>query len=146
MFQTIQAVFSRKSDVSAQHLSGFIGITRVYYSLFQDKYGWLLVLWFSVVLNINLAILNMLPFPVLDGGHITMAIIESIRRRPINIRVLEVVQTACVLLIFGFMIFVSIKDTGDIFGAGQKSERQSKSDDLKKDQKTLYKFTAPAVK
>ncbi len=146
MFQTLGAVFSSKSDVSAQHLSGFIGITRVYYSLFQDKYGWLLVLWFSVVLNINLAILNMLPFPVLDGGHITMAIIESIRRRPINIRVLEVVQTACVLLIFGFMIFVSLKDTGDLFGAGQKSERQSKKDDLKKEQNTAIKFTAPAAK
>ncbi len=144
MFQTVGAVFSRKSDVSTQHLSGFIGITRVYYSLFQDKYGWLLVLWFSVVLNINLAILNLLPFPVLDGGHITMALIEAIRRRPLNFRALEVIQTACVLLLFGFMIFVSLKDTGDLFGAGQKSTQRSQKDEMKKDQDTMPKFTAPA--
>lgn len=128
MFQTIGAVFSRKSDVSAQHLSGFIGITRIYYSLFQDRHGWQLVLWFSVVLNVNLAILNLLPFPVLDGGHITMAIIESISRRPINLRVLEVVQGACVILLLGFMVFISLKDTGDIFGAGEKPPKNGKKE------------------
>ncbi len=146
MAQTLGAVFSPKSDVSAQHLSGFIGISRVYYSLFQDKYGWLLVLWFSVVLNVNLAILNLLPFPVLDGGHITTALIESIRRRPINIRLLEVVQTACVIMLFGFMIFISLKDTGDLFGAGQKSSKETKKGELKEEQEVPIKFLAPPVK
>ncbi|MCE9519896.1 MAG: site-2 protease family protein, partial [Verrucomicrobia bacterium] len=142
----LRAVFSPKSDVSAQHLSGFIGITRVYYSLFQDKNGWLLVLWFSVVLNVNLAILNMLPFPVLDGGHITTAIIESIRRRPINIRLLEVVQTACVIMLLGFMVFISLKDTGDLFGAGRKSSGQTKKDEAKMEQEIKHKFLAPPAK
>lgn len=146
MFQTLGAVFSPKSDVSAQHLSGFIGISRVYYSLFQDQYGWLLVLWFSVVLNVNLAVLNLLPFPVLDGGHITTALIESIRRRPINIRLLEVVQTACVIMLFGFMIFISLKDTGDIFGAGQNSGGKTKKGELKKEQEIPIKFLDPAAK
>ena len=61
----------------------------------------------------NLAILNMLPIPVLDGGHIVLAIIESIRRKPVNIRVLEVVQTACAVLIIGYMAYVSFFDIGD---------------------------------
>jgi len=52
---------------------------------------------FSVLINVNTALLNLLPFPVLDGGHITLAIIEGIRRKPINVRVLEFVQTACAL-------------------------------------------------
>jgi regulator of sigma E protease len=65
---------------------------------------------------VNLAILNMLPIPVLDGGHIVLAIIESIRRKPVNIRVLEVVQTACAVLIIGYMAYVSFFDLGDIFG------------------------------
>jgi len=39
-----------------------------------------LALSFLVLLNINLAIINLLPIPVLDGGHILMAIIEKIRR------------------------------------------------------------------
>ena len=45
--------------------------------------------WFSVVLNVNLALLNLLPVPVLDGGHILLALIEAIRRKPVNIRLLE---------------------------------------------------------
>jgi len=69
---------------------------------------------------VNLAILNMLPIPVLDGGHIVLAIIESIRRKPVNIRVLEVVQTACAVLIIGYMAYVSFFDIGDLFGRDQE--------------------------
>ncbi|MBA2431357.1 MAG: RIP metalloprotease RseP [Chthoniobacterales bacterium] len=113
---TIGAVASPKSDVKLQHLSGPVGIGRIYYLLFQSEGGWQLALWFSVILNVNLAILNMLPIPVLDGGHIVLAIIESIRRKPVNIRILEVVQTACAVLIIGYMAYVSFFDIGDLFG------------------------------
>ena len=118
MGNTLGAVFSQKSGISAGHLSGPAGIMRVYYNLFRHPDGWKLVLWFSVLLNINLAILNMLPFPVLDGGHITMAVLEAIRRKPMNIKVLEFVQTGCALLLIGFMIFVTMKDVGDMVGGG----------------------------
>ena len=91
----------------------------MYYNLLQNPNGWERVLWFSVVLNVNLALLNMLPFPVLDGGHIVMALYEWVRRKSINLRILEVVQTACVILLFGFMIFISYKDTGDVIGVGR---------------------------
>jgi len=113
---TIGAVASPKSDVKLQHLSGPFGIARIYYMLFQTENGWKLALWFSVILNVNLAILNMLPIPVLDGGHIVLAIIESVRRKPVNIRVLEFVQTACAVLIIGYMAYVSFFDIGDWFG------------------------------
>jgi len=119
---TIGAVASPKSDVKLQHLSGPVGIGRIYYLLFQSEGGWQLALWFSVILNVNLAILNMLPIPVLDGGHIVLAIIESIRRKPVNIRVLEVVQTACAVLIIGYMAYVSFFDIGDLFGRDQHEE------------------------
>jgi len=111
---TIGAVASPKSDVKLQHLSGPIGIGRIYYLLFQNERGWQLALWFSVILNVNLAILNMLPIPVLDGGHIVLAIIESIRRKPVNIRVLELVQTACAVLIIGYMLYVTFYDAQDL--------------------------------
>jgi regulator of sigma E protease len=113
---TIGAVASPKSDVKLQHMSGPVGIVRVYYMLFQSDRGWQLALWFSVVLNVNLAILNMLPIPVLDGGHIVLAIIESVRRKPVNIRLLEIVQTGCAVLIIGYMAYVSFFDIGDWFG------------------------------
>ena len=113
IFNTLQKVFNPKSGIGPSQLSGPIGIMGLYYDLFQHPDGWRLVLWFSVILNVNLAILNMMPFPVLDGGHIVMATMEAIRRRPPNLRVLEVVQTAFVILLLGFMVFVSFKDVGD---------------------------------
>jgi len=112
--KTIGAVASPKSDVKLQHLSGPVGIGRIYYLLFQSERGWQLALWFSVILNVNLAILNMLPIPVLDGGHIVLAIIESIRRRPVNMRVLEVVQTSCAVVIIGYMLYITFFDLQDL--------------------------------
>ncbi len=118
---TINKVFfSPKSGIGAGHLSGPVGIMGVYYDLFTHPDGWRLVLWFSVVLNINLAFLNLLPFPVLDGGHIVMAITEWIRKKPLPIQVLNVVQTGFVLLLFGYMIFITFKDVGDRVGRAGK--------------------------
>ena len=116
MKNTIGAVLSPRSKVSAQHLSGPVGIMRLYYRLFEHRDGWRLVLWFSVVLNVNLAVLNLLPFPVLDGGHITMALIEGVRRKPLPVKALEMVQVACVLLLFSFIALVTMKDAGDWAG------------------------------
>ena len=111
---TLGAVISPKSDVGLQHLSGPVGIGRIYFLFFESERGWQLVLWLSVVLNVNLAILNMLPIPVLDGGHILFGLIESIRRKPLNMKVLEVVQGVCTLLIFGVIIYITFFDLQDI--------------------------------
>jgi len=111
---TLGAVISPKSDVKLQHLSGPIGIGRIYFLFFQSEHGWQLVLWLSVVLNINLAILNMLPIPVLDGGHILFGLIESVRRKPLNMRVLEYVQGACTILIIGAIAYITFFDVQDL--------------------------------
>ncbi|HXO94574.1 MAG TPA: RIP metalloprotease RseP, partial [Candidatus Acidoferrum sp.] len=112
--KTIGAVASPKSDVKLQHLSGPVGIWNIYIRLFEAEGGWKLALWFSVILNVNLAILNMLPIPVLDGGHIVLALIESIRRKPVNMRVLEVVQTSCAVVIIGYMLYITFFDVQDL--------------------------------
>ena len=112
--KTIGAVASPKSDVKLQHLSGPVGIWNIYLRLFEAEGGWKLALWFSVILNVNLAILNMLPIPVLDGGHIVLALIESIRRKPVNMRVLEVVQTSCAVVIIGYMLYITFFDVQDL--------------------------------
>lgn len=88
-------------------------IIRVYKNLFEAPEGWRLVIWFSVVLNVNLALLNLLPFPVLDGGHITLAMVEAIRRRPVSGRLLIYVQNGCALVLIGFMLYIAFFDTGD---------------------------------
>jgi regulator of sigma E protease len=114
IFRMIGALASTRSDISAAHFSGPVGIMRIYYQVFQSDYGWQLALSLSVLINVNLALLNLLPFPVLDGGHITLALVEAVRRKPLNVRVLEVLQTACALLLIGFMLYVTFFDVGDL--------------------------------
>ena len=58
----------------------------------------------------NLAILNLLPIPVLDGGHILLACIEKIRRRPINPRIIEYTTTVFAVLVISFMLYVTFFD------------------------------------
>ena len=114
IYKTLQKVFSPKSGVSGSHLSGPVGIFHILTNFFLQEEGWRKVLYFGALLNVNLAILNLLPFPVLDGGHIVMATLEWIRKKPAPVKVLEVIQTLFVLLLFGFMIFITMKDVGDI--------------------------------
>lgn len=111
---TLGAILNPASQVGPTHLSSAVGIMRLYYRLFEHPDGWRLVIWFSVVLNINLAILNLLPIPLLDGGHIVMASLEGIFRRPLPIRPLKVVQTTAAVLLLGFMGVLALKDVGDI--------------------------------
>ncbi|MBS0658884.1 MAG: RIP metalloprotease RseP [Verrucomicrobia bacterium] len=114
MANTFSALVSSKSELSLRDLSGPVGIMRIYYLLFESEQGWRLALWFSVFMNVNLALMNMLPIPVLDGGHITLSLIEMMRRKPVNVRVLEYVQTACALVIIGFMLYVTVFDVMDL--------------------------------
>ena len=68
------------------------------------------VLMLTVLINVNLAILNLLPVPVLDGGHILFATIERLRGRPLPRRALASVQTAFVFLLLAFMAVVLFRD------------------------------------
>lgn len=119
---TLDAVLSRKSSISVQHMGGPVMMMNAYYQMLSGPEGIRMALWFSVVLNVNLALLNLLPIPVLDGGHITLAIIEGLRRKPVNVRLLEYVQSACALLIIGFMVFIAFFDVQDLpFVGGGRS-------------------------
>lgn len=115
MADTLEAVIAPKSTISVQQLGGAVKILSTYYILFKSDYGWQLALYFSVLMNVNLAILNLLPFPVLDGGHITLAVLEGIRKRPVSSKILQNVQSACAMVLIGFMLFITFFDTQDLF-------------------------------
>jgi regulator of sigma E protease len=114
MFETFGALLNRKSNISAQHLGGAVKIMDVYARLFSAEHGWRLALWFSVLMNVNLAFLNLLPIPVLDGGHILLSIIEGVRRKPISHRVGNIIQTTCAVLLIGFMLYIAFYDVQDL--------------------------------
>jgi len=131
MARTLSGLFTAGDNVSLEHLSGPLKIGSIYYNLFKENDGWRMVLWFSVILNVNLALMNLIPFPVLDGGHIVMGIAEMIRRRPIvQMKWLEILQTACALMLFGFMIYVTWFDAWDLAGNGKKSKSEPKWEEI----------------
>jgi regulator of sigma E protease len=99
---------SKQTGVGLKDLSGPPGIlTLLAYYLNTD---WRLALSFLVLLNINLAIINLLPIPVLDGGHILMALVERLFGRPLPRRLVEYTTTAFAVLLIGFMLYVSFND------------------------------------
>jgi regulator of sigma E protease len=114
MFETFGALFARHSDIKPQHLGGAVKIMDVYYRLFNTDQGWRLAIWFSVLMNVNLALLNLLPIPVLDGGHILLALVEGVRRKPISARALSVIQTGCATALIAFMVYIAFYDVQDL--------------------------------
>lgn len=115
---TIGAVAS-KSNIGVQHMGGPVMMMKVYYNLFESPSGWQLALWFSVIINVNLALLNLLPIPPLDGSHITLGIVEMIRGKPVKGKLLEYIMVPFTLLVIGFMLFVTFFDVQDLFGGGR---------------------------
>ncbi len=113
IFATIGAVANKNNDIGVQQLGGAVMIIRVYKNFFENEDGWRWVLWFSVVLNVNLAMLNMLPLPVLDGGHILLSLIEMIRRRAVSAKILNYIQSGFAMLLIGFMVWIAFYDIGD---------------------------------
>ena len=118
MWTTLAGLVTPSSNIGVDHLSGPVGIAKMQYQLLQMDDGWRRILAFMVLFNVNLAVLNMMPFPVLDGGHITLALLEKISGRPVKAKPLEVLQTVFALLLISLMLFVTSKDIGDGFGRG----------------------------
>lgn len=64
----------------------------------------------AALISMNLAILNILPIPALDGGHLMFLIIEKIMGKPLNEKVIEVISTVFFSLLIILMIFVVFND------------------------------------
>lgn len=77
-------------DVSRKQLAGPIGIAEIAHNAFER--GWHAYLTTLVLISINLAVLNLLPIPALDGGQALMVAIEGVKRSPLSLRTREIVQ------------------------------------------------------
>jgi regulator of sigma E protease len=73
-------------------------------------------LYFMGVLSVNLGILNLLPIPILDGGHLVFFSVEAILRKPLNLRTMEILQQVGLVLLGTLMIFVFYNDLVRVFG------------------------------
>lgn len=109
VWRTLRALVTPASSVGLQHLSGPLGIFDRLVSLLRTDPR--LVLYFSVILNVNLAVMNLLPIPVLDGGHIVFSLLEAVRRRQMEAKTIVRIQTCFVVLLAGFFLLVTYHDS-----------------------------------
>jgi regulator of sigma E protease len=113
MYHTLTGLVSTQSDVKLRNMSGPVGIVNNL-SIFASI-GFKKLLWFVVFINVNLAILNLLPIPVLDGGHMVFATIEKLRGKPLPLPFLERSQMLFIVLLFSFMLYVTFFDFQRLF-------------------------------
>jgi regulator of sigma E protease len=99
----------------AVELSGPVGIAVLTGQV--ARMGFAYVIQFTALLSLNLAVINFLPFPALDGGRILFLIIEKIKRRPVNQKIENVVHNIGFLLLMCLIVLVTYRDIAK-FGYG----------------------------
>jgi regulator of sigma E protease len=78
--------------------------------------GWSAFLSLMAMISVNLGLMNLLPIPVLDGGHIAQAMLEGVTRRPLSVRAREIANIVGLILIFTLMLFVFKNDIVRLMG------------------------------
>jgi len=93
---------------SAEDVGGPIRIAQITGELTKD--GLFPAVMFTVMLSINLGLINLFPIPVLDGGHLVMLFIELVRGRPLNERSQEIAFRFGLALVLSLMVFATLQD------------------------------------
>lgn len=109
-------------SISADNISGPVGITKVIYD--ESNKGILNTLILAALISVNLGIMNLLPIPVLDGGHIFFILCEIIFRRPLPLAVREKASVVGFALLLGLMFFATYND---VFRPKSLSQEQTTS-------------------
>jgi regulator of sigma E protease len=103
-----------RGEVSAKELGGPILIAQVAGQ--QAKLGLEYLLRFAAIINVNLAIFNLLPIPVLDGGHLLFFSIEAVLGRPLSMRSREMAWRVGFLVIVSLIVIVFYNDIARLVG------------------------------
>ena len=96
-------------EVSVKQLSGPVGIAVAAGQAVKERY-WSAKFGLAASISLNLGILNLLPFPILDGGLILLLLIESIMRRDISMMVKERIYQAAFVVLIAFTAFIMFND------------------------------------
>ena len=132
----------KHTTIKPKHMSGPIGIGRV---LFLSVYlasimqGLVLV----VMITFSLGLLNLLPIPVLDGGHILLALIELVLRKPIPQKLLDPISYAFIAILIFFMLFVTFYDVRRIVNPIVRSYKKKAPANVEKIEKKDIKNASP---
>jgi regulator of sigma E protease len=111
---TLLALFKMVTgEVSPRNLGGPILIAQMAGQQAQE--GFAAFLAFIAVLSINLGVLNLLPIPVLDGGHLLFFLVEAVIGRPVSVRYREVAQQVGIFLLLLLMVYAFYNDIARFF-------------------------------
>lgn len=103
-----------EGSVQVKHLKGPVGIAHLGTQIASQ--GWVWVLFFMALISINLAVINFLPLPIVDGGQFLMLVYEWIRKKPVPIVIQNTATMAGLLLIGMIFLYVTFNDVKAIFG------------------------------
>jgi regulator of sigma E protease len=96
-----------------KYVAGPVGIVQIVHQ------SWMIggkeALFWMALISLNLGIINLLPLPVLDGGHIMFSLLEMVTKRPIKAKTMERMIIPFVVLLIGFFIFVTYNDISRLF-------------------------------
>jgi regulator of sigma E protease len=106
VFVVLKRLFT--AEISPSTLAGPVGIMQVTGK--QAEKGLMDLLILTAVLSVNLAIVNLLPIPILDGSHIVLCLVEGVRRKPVDPRVQGILQYIGLLILLPFILYVTFHD------------------------------------
>jgi len=78
-----------------------------------DWDAWYPILYLSSIINVGLGLTNLLPLPALDGGRITFVLIESLRGKPVSVKVEKVIHASGLVVLLSLMVVLSVRDILD---------------------------------
>jgi regulator of sigma E protease len=115
---TLQSIYKLITrEISVDTLGGPIMIAQVAGK--QAEMGLSYLINFMAVLSVNLTLLNLLPIPVLDGGHLVFLFLEAVRGKPLALKHREMAQAVGMMLILTLMVFVFYHDIMRLFATRQ---------------------------
>lgn len=102
-----------QNKISPKHIGSVISIGQAASQTFQI--GLVQFLQMMAVMSVNLFIINLLPIPILDGGHLLFYTIEAINRKPMSMKKMEIAQQVGLVLLMSLMVFALYNDISKLF-------------------------------
>lgn len=122
IFRTLGALTTPgQAGPAARSIGGPLAILITYY--YVVRVSLMVAVFFTAFLNVNLAILNVLPIPVLDGGHILFCLWELVTRRPVHARVVSVATNTFAILLITVFVFLTGRDIWRMTPVGRQLNR-----------------------
>jgi regulator of sigma E protease len=112
-------VTPHEAKAAAGAVGGPIAILTMFWLYVQSSF--IMALWFTCLVNVNLAVLNLMPLPVLDGGHILLSLWEILTRRPASYRVVTFVWNVTAVLLLALFAMLTWRDVERFVGARKQS-------------------------